>query len=76
MQKWKTVQNKNGQLARLSIYTQSTNLLYLSVATVSYSHHDQAGGNLTGQTVYNVSQLLDSLLSNYDNSLRPDTGGG
>ena len=52
-------------------------MLYFSVATVSYSHHAQgAGGNLTGQTVYNVSQLLDSLLSNYDNSLRPDTGGG
>ena len=28
-----------------------------------------------GQTAYNVSKLLDSLLQDYDNSLRPDFAG-
>ena len=46
-----------------------------SEATVSYSYQDQLETHQTNHTVYNVSQLLDSLLSNYDNSLRPDTGG-
>ena len=27
------------------------------------------------QTAYNVSKLLDSLLQDYDNSLRPDFAG-
>ena len=30
---------------------------------------------LANQTAYNVSKLLDSLLHNYDNSLRPDFAG-
>ena len=30
---------------------------------------------LANQTAYNVSKLLDSLLLNYDNSLRPDFAG-
>ena len=46
-----------------------------SEATVSYSYQNQLSTSPTNHTVYNVSQLLDSLLSNYDNSLRPDTGG-
>merc|ERR1719422_2630624 len=32
--------------------------------------------SLANQTAYNVSKLLDSLLQDYDNSLRPDFGGG
>jgi len=32
--------------------------------------------SLANQTAYNVSQLLDNLLQEYDNSLRPDFGGG
>ena len=31
--------------------------------------------SLAKQTAYNVSKLLDSLLKDYDNSLRPDFGG-
>ena len=46
-----------------------------SEAMVSYSYQDQLETSHTKHTVYNVSQLLDSLLSNYDNSLRPDLGG-
>lgn len=30
---------------------------------------------LANQTAYNVSKLLDSLLQDYDNSLRPDFAG-
>ena len=32
-------------------------------------------GVLANQTAYNVSKLLDSLLQDYDNSLRPDFAG-
>ena len=32
-------------------------------------------GALANQTAYNVSKLLDSLLQDYDNSLRPDFAG-
>ena len=31
--------------------------------------------NIANQTAYNVSKLLDNLLQEYDNSLRPDFGG-
>ena len=53
----------------------SNQLSLFSEATVSYSYQDQMETSHTNHTVYNVSQLLDSLLSNYDNSLRPDLGG-
>ena len=46
-----------------------------SMATVSYTQSTKAKGNTSVQSVSNVSSLLDSLLSNYDNSLRPDFGG-
>ena len=32
--------------------------------------------NIANQTAYNVSKLLDNLLQEYDNVLRPDFGGG
>ena len=49
------------------------NILFVpSLATVSYTPVDKLN---TNTTVYNVSHLLDSLLSNYDSSLRPDFGG-
>ena len=31
--------------------------------------------NIANQTAYNVSKLLDNLLQEYDNVLRPDFGG-
>ena len=31
--------------------------------------------NIANQTAYNVSKLLDNLLQEYDNSLRPGFGG-
>ena len=48
---------------------------FCSEATVSYTYQYQLETSHTNHAVYNVSQLLDSLLSNYDNSLRPDLGG-
>ena len=50
-------------------------LSLFSEATVSYTYQYQLETSHTNHAVYNVSQLLDSLLSNYDNSLRPDLGG-
>ena len=35
---------------------------------------DESNTSLAKQTAYNVSKLLDSLLKDYDNSLRPDFG--
>lgn len=36
---------------------------------------DVSSSLLANQTAYNVSKLLDSLLQDYDNSLRPDFAG-
>ena len=42
---------------------------------MSYSKENRVNNNTTMQAVYNVTKLLDGLLSNYDSSLRPDFGG-
>ena len=51
------------------------NCLLFSIATVSYIQDKRINNNSTMQAVYNVTKLLDGLLSNYDSSLRPDFGG-
>ena len=47
-----------------------------SGSPVSVSDNNEVSrGVLANQTAYNVSKLLDSLLQDYDNSLRPDFAG-
>ena len=47
------------------------------MCTVTYqiAQGEDSTTSLAKQTAYNVSKLLDSLLKDYDNSLRPDFGG-
>ena len=48
----------------------------LSLVDITNFHTSKvSGGVLANQTAYNVSKLLDSLLQDYDNSLRPDFAG-
>ena len=52
-------------------------IIIISIScTVSYqAQEDLSSTSLAKQIAYNVSKLLDSLLKDYDNSLRPDFGG-
>ena len=51
--------------------------MFVSVgSTVTYqAQGEPSSTSLAQQIAYNVSKLLDSLLKDYDNSLRPDFGG-
>ena len=42
--------------------------------TIDEKHRTEVA-NIANQTAYNISNLLDNLLQEYDNSLRPDFGG-
>ena len=56
-------------------------VFYLHMISATSSHtperenNDVSSSLLANQTAYNVSKLLDSLLQDYDNSLRPDFAG-